>query len=359
MAVLGADWAAMCCCDRAAANELRHAPARQAVRIAGPAGWPGWRTAVVAGQLLAPGPFRRFGAAHPGRQRPGADGLCRWRACSGATRRGNLAALWPVRALGGARCWSGLAAPRTQNARAGHAGGRAGRCLVALDLYVGAWSLQPRRRHGALARCAPQGTPPVVTFLNARARPGNPRAPPGVLPPLTCPATKTFNANVGMYYGWHDLRGYDSIIPRQYVAVDGADCAAGRRTALQPHRAALCQPGGDVYAVLDNPLLDLLNVKYVLTEHDHPQPVLAGDLSRPSDWRLRKPRSAAARVDRARSAGGCPPPSSRCRRPTCATSLFIEETPADANALVACQPASGRGAASAATPPTMSLSTST
>ena len=30
--------------------------------------------------------------------------------------------------------------------------------------------------------------------------------------------------------------------------------------------------GGDVYAVLDNPLLDLLNVKYVLTEHAIPNP---------------------------------------------------------------------------------------
>ncbi len=32
------------------------------------------------------------------------------------------------------------------------------------------------------------------------------------------------------------------------------------------------QQGGDVYAVLDNPLLNLLNVKYILTEHFIPNP---------------------------------------------------------------------------------------
>jgi len=70
---------------------------------------------------------------------------------------------------------------------------------------------------------------------------------------------KPFNANIGWYFNLQDARGYDSIFSRQY-----------RRymELIQPQYeldfnriAPLSQP-----EALDSPLLDLLNVKYVITQ---------------------------------------------------------------------------------------------
>ncbi len=74
------------------------------------------------------------------------------------------------------------------------------------------------------------------------------------------PGEKTFNANVGMFYDLHDVRGYDSIIPKQYTDYMGFIYA---QTELLYNRIA------PIYTnqrqALDSPLLDLLNVKYVIT----------------------------------------------------------------------------------------------
>jgi hypothetical protein len=70
-----------------------------------------------------------------------------------------------------------------------------------------------------------------------------------------------------MYYGWQDIRGYDSIIPRQYVELMNRIQPQANELLYNRIAPIYSQPGGDVYAALDNPLLDLLNVKYVLTEH--------------------------------------------------------------------------------------------
>ena len=76
---------------------------------------------------------------------------------------------------------------------------------------------------------------------------------------------RTFNANVGMYYGLYDVRGYDSIIPKQYTEYMG----------LIEHQGQLLynriSPLFGLHS-LDSQLLDLLNVKYILTTHpfDHP-----------------------------------------------------------------------------------------
>ena len=69
---------------------------------------------------------------------------------------------------------------------------------------------------------------------------------------------RTFNANVGMYYGLYDVRGYDSIIPKQYAEYMG----------LIEHQGQLLynriSPLFGLHS-LDSQLLDLLNVKYILT----------------------------------------------------------------------------------------------
>jgi O-antigen/teichoic acid export membrane protein len=74
------------------------------------------------------------------------------------------------------------------------------------------------------------------------------------------PEEKTFNPNVGMFYGLSDVRGYDSIIPKQYTDYMGLIYA---QSELLHNRIAPIYT--DHRQALDSPLLDLLNVKYVLT----------------------------------------------------------------------------------------------
>jgi O-antigen/teichoic acid export membrane protein len=71
---------------------------------------------------------------------------------------------------------------------------------------------------------------------------------------------KLLNANSAWLFGLQDARGYDSIIPKQYA--DFMSLLEDQRGFLLNNRI------GDVYnvATLASPLLDLLNVKYVLSE---------------------------------------------------------------------------------------------
>ena len=75
---------------------------------------------------------------------------------------------------------------------------------------------------------------------------------------------KTFNANAGMFYGISDARGYDSIIPLQYAEYMGI---IQEQSELQYNRIA---PIFDAHTeALASPLLDALNVKYVLANKRH------------------------------------------------------------------------------------------
>ena len=104
-------------------------------------------------------------------------------------------------------------------------------------------------------------TPPGVEFLQARATEG-----PFRLTTFNTPGEKTFNANVGMFYNLEDIRGYDSIITLQYVGYMNA--IAPQENELLYNRIA------PIYSsqldALDSRLLDLLNVRYVVTTHHIP-----------------------------------------------------------------------------------------
>jgi len=93
--------------------------------------------------------------------------------------------------------------------------------------------------------------PPVVSFL---------RQDEGLwrFTTLNMPGEKTVNANLGMLYDWEDVRGYDSIIAKQYV--DYMQLIEPQGELLYNRIAPLSERSS-----LDSPLLDLLNVKYVLT----------------------------------------------------------------------------------------------
>ncbi|MGB8646306.1 MAG: oligosaccharide flippase family protein [Anaerolineae bacterium] len=79
------------------------------------------------------------------------------------------------------------------------------------------------------------------------------------------PPQRILNANAGMYFGLSDIRGYDSIIPKQY---------ADFMSALAPQDELLYNRIAPFYNYqpLSSPLLNLLNVKYVLTTRAIPNP---------------------------------------------------------------------------------------
>ncbi len=72
-------------------------------------------------------------------------------------------------------------------------------------------------------------------------------------------STKPLPENQGMYFDLYDIRGYDSIIPKRYADYMGLIEEQGE--LLYNRIARLRYPQS-----LSSPLLDLLNVKYVLTE---------------------------------------------------------------------------------------------
>jgi len=123
--------------------------------------------------------------------------------------------------------------------------------LVLFDLWLFGHGFNPAADPRLL-----EFTPPVVEFL---------RQDDGLwrFTTFIAPDEKTFNANVGMFYGFHDMRGYDSIIPRRYVEfmerIEEQDELLFNRIA----------PLSEVSS-LDSPLLDLLGVKYVLTTQHVP-----------------------------------------------------------------------------------------
>jgi O-antigen/teichoic acid export membrane protein len=205
--------------------------------------------------------------------------------------------------------------------------------ITALDLFLAHGRFNPAS-DPALSPWTEQGTPPVVKFINEREQAG---ASPWRFTTFNAPGEKTFNANAGMYYGWHDVRGYDSIIPRQYA--EFMQQIQPQENELLYNRIApiYAQRGGDVYAALDNPLLDLLNVKYVITEHAIPNPgwqeIYQDDAVRVYENLEVLPRVLIAPEARVVPAAEQPLTTTDLRQV-----IFIEETPAEPNALVSASP---------------------
>jgi len=119
--------------------------------------------------------------------------------------------------------------------------------LIALDLLVAGAGFNPAADPAILTY-----TPPSVEFLKQDTD----------LWRFTTYDTqghKPFNANLGWYFDFQDVRGYDSIFPKQYR--DYMELIQPQHE-LDFNRIA---PISDPLA-LNSPLLDLLNVKYVITQ---------------------------------------------------------------------------------------------
>lgn len=118
--------------------------------------------------------------------------------------------------------------------------------VLVLDLMVAVYGFNPATDRELL-----DFKPPVAEFLQQDT---------GLwrFTTFVGPGEKTFIANTGMYYDLQDVRGYDSIFPRQYANYMGA---IEEQDELLFNRIAPLSE----YESLDSPLLDLLNVKYVVT----------------------------------------------------------------------------------------------
>jgi O-antigen/teichoic acid export membrane protein len=123
--------------------------------------------------------------------------------------------------------------------------------VIALDLLVGAIGFNPAVDPKLL-----DYTPPVIGFLKQDQSPWR-------FTTFDPHGRKTFNANGGWPYRLQDVRGYDSIILKQYADYMGVIEAQNETqfNRIQPITT---------YGGLDSPMLDLLNVKYVLSDPDVP-----------------------------------------------------------------------------------------
>ncbi|MBK8051512.1 MAG: hypothetical protein IPK16_33165 [Anaerolineales bacterium] len=210
--------------------------------------------------------------------------------------------------------------------------------VTVLDLYAAHGRFNPTA-DPKLSPVAEGGIPPAVQFIQAREAE---LAAAGTVAPwrfttFNVPGEKTFNANVGMYYGWQDIRGYDSIIPKQ--SADFMSRIEPQDNELLYNRIApiYAAQGGDVYARLDNPLLDLLNVKYILTEHAIPNPTWQ-EVYRDGSIGVYENTEFLPRTFIADEARVAAPSDQPLETTDLHSTVYIESTPPDANALVRASP---------------------
>ena len=132
--------------------------------------------------------------------------------------------------------------------------------------------------------------PEMVTWLEAQ--PGQWR-----LTSFTPHGDKPFNANSGWLYDLQDMRGYDSIIPKQYT-----DYMA----AIEPQNELpfnRVQPIGS-WESLNSPLLDVLGVKYIISTEAIELPKLQEVWSGEGCAHLRKPGCGPTRLHAAKNGDG-------------------------------------------------------
>ncbi|MFN8372230.1 MAG: oligosaccharide flippase family protein [Anaerolineae bacterium] len=121
--------------------------------------------------------------------------------------------------------------------------------LIAADLMIASWGFNPSSDPGWL-----NFTPPAVSWLQTNAVGWRYTS-------LDDPnQLRVMNANVGLRYGLDDIRGYESIIPRQYV-----DYMQQIMPQVQLEFNRIAPIYVDRIESLESPLLDLLNVRYVLS----------------------------------------------------------------------------------------------
>lgn len=124
--------------------------------------------------------------------------------------------------------------------------------VLAVDLLAAGWNFNPAADPRLLSY-----VPPSAAFLNAQG---------GVWRFTTYDpdGQKPYNANLGWYFGWHDARGYDSLFTRDYANFMGL---IQPQNELDFNRIAPLNR----WEALGSPLVDLLNIEYIISLHDLPE----------------------------------------------------------------------------------------
>jgi O-antigen/teichoic acid export membrane protein len=128
--------------------------------------------------------------------------------------------------------------------------------VLSVDLLAAWWHFNPAVDARLLSH-----TPEAISWL--KSQPGSWRVTS--YEPDGQPHFKPANANMLWRFGISDIRGYDSIIPKQYA--DYMRAIEPQGDLLFNRISPIRQPGS-----LDSPLLDLLGVAYVLTENNIDNP---------------------------------------------------------------------------------------
>ena len=214
--------------------------------------------------------------------------------------------------------------------------------IIAFDLYAAHGSFNP----AADAALSPiKNVPPVVKYINREESVGS---DPSIFysqfrfTTFDAPGSKTFNANVGMYYGWQDIRGYDSIILNQYVelmnriADQGGELLYNRIAPI--YAQAVPANGFNPFAALENPLLDLLGVRYILTELVVPNADTWEKVYEDDAVNVYRNLEAFPRAFIAAEAVVLPPEQQPLLEADLRRTVFIEESPAAEDALTPSSP---------------------
>ncbi len=129
--------------------------------------------------------------------------------------------------------------------------------LIAADLLIASGGFNP-----AVDPALLDFTPPSIAWL--QDQPGEWRYTT-YEDPVTSP--HLMNANVTMQYGLDDVRGYESIIPKRYVDFMGqiAPQVQLQYNRIAPIYTTYGDLGFDPQVALELPLLDALNVRYVIS----------------------------------------------------------------------------------------------
>jgi len=127
--------------------------------------------------------------------------------------------------------------------------------LTALDLMIASWGFNPASDPALL-----DFTPPSIEWLQQQQAAEGPFRFITVDDPAAGERGKLFNANMTWRYGLYDVRGYESIIPKQYVDFMSETAP---QVQLDFNRVSPLYP--DRLAEVDWGRLGLLGVKYIIT----------------------------------------------------------------------------------------------
>lgn len=149
--------------------------------------------------------------------------------------------------------------------------------VVILDLFIASWGFFPAADPDLL-----DVTPASIAQLQAMTIQGRSSdQPPLDYSPYLWryaiyeePGADTLNSNIGWLYGLQEISGYDSLIPAQYAEFMEA---IQPQTDLPYNRIAPLYSNN--HEVFNSPLIDLLNVRYLITETELPN-------ANPAKWNL-------------------------------------------------------------------------